>query len=310
MEETNGTIVDEFILQGFPGSVLLHTVMFIALLVIYIVTLAGNILIIIIVSMDYRLHLPMYFFIVCLSCLEVIAISTVVPKFVIILFSATPSISKVGCFVQSYLFYFTSTADLLLLTVMSIDRCVAICCPLRYSSIMINSICFGLMFGCLIPPFFTLLYPTIIISNLPFCGNVLNHFFCETTAMLKLICIDISLIKLNSLFSSILILIGCLLITTVSYLLIVITVIRLPTDTGRQKTFSTCVSHLTMLSLFFGSAIFILIRPPKEYSVETDKVVNLVSTVLAPLLNPFVYSLRNQKVKKCIQDAFKQIRIL
>ncbi|KAM4049051.1 olfactory receptor 6M1-like [Anomaloglossus baeobatrachus] len=196
--------------------------------------------------------------------------------------------------------------DLLLLTAMSIDRCVAICYPLRYSSIMINSVCVSLIIGCLIPPFFTLLYPTIILANLPFCGHVLNHFYCESAAMLKLICVDISVIKLNTILSSVLILFGCLIITTVSYILIVVTVIRMPTDTGRQKTFSTCISHLTMLSIFFGSAIFILIRPPKDYSVENDKIVNLVSTVLAPLLNPFVYTLRNEKVKTCIQDALKQ----
>ncbi|KAG8596288.1 hypothetical protein GDO81_001821, partial [Engystomops pustulosus] len=278
MEDINGTLLDQFILKGFPGSVLLHTIMFIVLLLVYIVTLAGNILIVFIVCTDYRLHSPMYMFLVCLSCLEILAISTVVPKFLVILISESQTISKVGCFVQSYLYYFVSTSDLLLLTVMSIDRCVAICLPLRYSSIMLKSICISLMIACLIPPFFTLLYPTIIIANLPFCGHVLNHFFCDSAAMLKLICVDISLIKLNTILSSIFILIGCLIITTLSYILIVITVIRMPTDKGRQKTFSTCLSHLTMLSIFFGSAIFILIRPPKEYSVETDKMVNLVST--------------------------------
>ncbi|KAG9463620.1 hypothetical protein GDO78_021404, partial [Eleutherodactylus coqui] len=280
--------------------------MFTALLLVYIVTLVGNILIAVLICSDYRLHSPMYFFLVCFSIVETILSSSVVPKLLVIFITEEIAISKVGCFAQSYLFYFISTSDFLLLTAMSIDRCVAICYPLRYSSIMIKSICIYLMIGCLITPFICLLYPTILITKLPYCGNVINHFFCESAAMLKLICVDTSLLKLNTIFTSVLILIGCLIITTISYIIIVATIIRMPRDTGRQKTFSTCVSHLTMLSLVFGSAIFIVIRPPKDYSVETDKVVNLVSTVLAPLLNPFVYTLRNQKVKECIQDIVKK----
>ncbi|KAG8596289.1 hypothetical protein GDO81_001822 [Engystomops pustulosus] len=292
--------------QGFPGSFMFHVIMFTVLLLVYIVTLVGNVFVAVLICSDYRLHSPMYFFLVCFSVVETILSSSVDPKLLVILITGEKAISRVGCFAQSYIFYFISITDFLLLTVMSIDRCVAICYPLRYSSIMTKSVCISLMTGCLIPPFITLFYPTIIIANLSFCDNVLNHFFCESAAMLKLSCVDITSLKLNTILSSVLILIGCLIITTISYIIIVATIIRMPTGTGRQKTFSTCGSHLTMLSLVFGSAIFIVIRPPKEYSVETDKIVNLVSTVLAPLLNPFIYTLKNEKVKECVQDKIRR----
>lgn len=309
-DRRNETLVEDFVLLGFPGSFQFHVLMFAALLLVYSVTLAGNVFIVILICSDYRLHSPMYFFLVCFSIVETILSSSVAPKLLVIFITEKTAISKVGCFAQSYLYYFICTSDFLLLTVMSIDRCVAICYPLRYSSIMRNRICINMMLSCLITPFTCLLYPTIIIANLPFCGNVLNHFFCESGAMLKLICVDTSLLKLNTILTSVLILIGCLIITAISYIIIVVTIIRLPTDTGRQKTFSTCISHLTMLSLVFGSAIFIVIRPPKEYSVETDKVINLISTILAPLINPFVYTLRNHKVKECIQDNVKRMKII
>ncbi|CAH2294551.1 olfactory receptor 6M1-like [Pelobates cultripes] len=267
----------EFILKGFSVSSTVHIFMFVTLLLVYLVTLAGNIFIIVIICADYRLHSQMYFFLVCLSFMEICGIST--------------------CYTQSYLYIFISSSDFLLLTVMSFDRYVAICYPLRYSSIIRKSTCIKLVAGCVIGSFSSLMYPTLIIPSLPICGHVVDYFFCESAALMALICADISSLKFYEVIASVFFLIGPLLLTIISYMLIVSTVIRMPSDTGRQKTFSTCLSHLTMVSIVFGSAIFIEIRPPKKYAIETDKVVNLVSTVLGPLLNPFIYTLRNQKVK-------------
>lgn len=309
MDETNGTILEQFVLKGFYGNTALQIIIFVALLLAYFITMAGNLLIIVIICSNSRLHSSMYLFLVCLSFTDILMVSFVIPKLLAILV-AENTISKVGCLIQSYLYYFITTADFLILTVMSIDRYIAICYPLRYNTIMRTSICLKLVTGCFITPFLCLLYPTIAITNLPFCGHVVDHFFCESAAMLKLVCVDIRLIKMNTIITSVLILIGCLTITAVSYFFIVITVIRMPSDTGRQKTFSTCLSHLTMLSIFFGGAIFIVIRPPKEYSVAADKIVNLVSTVIAPLLNPFIYTLRNQNVKDCIRDSMKCEKML
>ncbi|CAH2294553.1 olfactory receptor 6M1-like, partial [Pelobates cultripes] len=297
MEITNETYITEFVLKAFPGSSAKLTFMFVILLLIYFVTLAGNLLIIIIICTDYHLHLQMYFFLVCLSFMEICGISTVIPNLLVTLIVHKSILSRNACFTQSYFYFFISSSDFLLLSVMSFDRYVAICYPLRYSSIIRKSTCIKLVAGCLFTSFSCLLYPTLIIPTLPYCGHILDHFFCESAALMKLICADTRLLKLSAVISSVFILIGPLLVTIISYILIVSTVIRMPSDTGRQKTFSTCLSHLTMVSIVFGSAIFIEIRPPKKYSIETDKVVNLVSTVLGPLLNPFVYTLKNQKVK-------------
>ncbi|KAG8596284.1 hypothetical protein GDO81_001817 [Engystomops pustulosus] len=307
MDRINATKVEEFVLRGLTGDHLAHSIMSAALLMLYLVTLAGNTFIIVLICIDSRLHYPMYFFLVCLSFIEIFAISTVLCKLFAILISAQNTISKSNCMIQSYIYFFLSSSDFLILSVMSMDRYMAVCYPLRYSSIMTIRLCVKLVICCFSVAFICLLPPTIMIAQLPFCGNVLDHFFCDTAALLKLICVsDISLILLFSLVASVFILIVPLIITCISYIFIVSTVIRLPTDTGRQKTFSTCVSHFTMVTIVFGSAIFIEIRPSSHYSIEVDKAVNLISTVLGPLLNPFVYTLRNQKVKDCIKDTIRR----
>nr|DBA22580.1 TPA: hypothetical protein GDO54_013597 [Pyxicephalus adspersus] len=244
----------------------------------------------------------MYFFLVCLSFMEIIGISSVNCKLLSIIITADHTISKSGCIAQSFFYYFFSSADFLILSVMSIDRFMAICYPLRYSSIMKPSLCINLVLSCFSISLLCLLYPTYMMSRVPFCGQVLDHFFCDSAAMLSLVCVDITLIKLSTVINSVFILIIPLIITSISYIFIVFTVIKMRSTKSHHKTFSTCVSHLTMVFIVFGSAIFIEIRPSKSDSVETDKAVNFVSTILGPLLNPFIYTLRNQKVKDCLRD--------
>uniref|UniRef100_A0A8C5PAI0 G-protein coupled receptors family 1 profile domain-containing protein n=1 Tax=Leptobrachium leishanense TaxID=445787 RepID=A0A8C5PAI0_9ANUR len=299
MGQLNRTNLEELILIGFAGGPTLHITMFVTLLLVYIVTIAGNIFIIIIICTDYHLHSPMYFFLVCLSLMEIWCISTVVSKLLVFLILNKTTISKAECFVQSYFYFFTSSTDFLLLgvIVMSLDRYLAVCHPLRYNSIMRNSTCIRLMFGCLLAAFLCLLDPTVKLSKIPFCHRVLHHFFCDSTAMLQLICVDTRPFKIASLIASGIILIGPLTLTIISYSFILLTVLKLPSNTGHMKTFSTCTSHLTMVSLVFGSAIFIKIKPNNVYSADTDKLLNLLSTLLAPLLNPFIYTLRNQKAR-------------
>ncbi|OCU01417.1 hypothetical protein XELAEV_18007206mg [Xenopus laevis] len=310
MEISNQTNIPGFVLRVFGGISEFHPILFSILLLIFLITLTGNLLVIIIICMDRHLHLPMYFFIGSLSFMEVCGISSVMFNFLALLSTNNTHISKVGCFLQSYIYYFFFSSDFLILGIMSFDRYVAVCNPLKYNSIMRNSVCIKLVIGCFITSFLCLFYPTLMIFNLPFCGHVLDHFFCETAAMVNLICVDTTLIKLTSLITSIFILIGSLTLTVTSYIIIVSTILRLSSDTGRQKTFSTCLSHLSMVGIVFGSAIFILIKSPRQYSTQTDQVVNLVSTVMSPLLNPFVYTLRNQKVKDYIRGAINYGRMV
>ncbi|KAG8596293.1 hypothetical protein GDO81_001826, partial [Engystomops pustulosus] len=295
MEIANRTMGQSFILIGFPGGPIHHYLMFSALLLIFVITLAGNILIIFIITTDPLLHTPMYFFLVNMSFLETCGISSIIPKLLCILIGGKKLISASECYLQTIIYFFITSSVFLILAVMSFDRYVAICHPLRYVTIMRHIICVCLLCLCMVIAFICLMYPIIMISKLPYCGSIINHFFCDIAAVLKLICVEISFIKLSILISSVFILVIPLILTVYVYKILII-----PSAKGRHKTFSTCVSHLTMVSIVFGSAIFIQIRPPKDYSTETDKVVNLVSTILAPLLNPFIYTLRNQQVKKSI----------
>ncbi|OCU01418.1 hypothetical protein XELAEV_18007207mg [Xenopus laevis] len=258
MDITNQTNIPGFVLRVFGGSFEFYPVLF--SLLFFLITLTSNLLVIVI-CMDRCLHSPMHIFIGSLSFMEVCGILSVMFNFLALLLT---TLSKAGCFLQSYMYY---------------------------------SVCVKLVIGCFATSFLCLLYTTIILPNVPFCGHVLDHSFCETAAMVNLICADTTLIKLTSLITSILILIGSLTLTVTSYIIIESTILKLSSDTGRRKTFSTGLSRLTMVGIVFGSAIFILIRPTRQYSTQTDQVVNLVSTVMNPLLNPFIYTLRNQKIK-------------
>ncbi|KAG8596286.1 hypothetical protein GDO81_001819 [Engystomops pustulosus] len=282
--------------------------MFVTLLVIFIVTLAGNLLIILIIRMDNRLHSPMYFFLANLSFAEMSGIITVVPKLLTTFVVENSTISKTECMMQCFFYFFIFSSVFLILAVMSCDRYLAICHPFRYTPIMRHSVCIHLVCACFIISLALILYPAIMLSKLPYCGRVVDHFFCDSAALLKLICINTILLKLYGIIASVFILIIPAIITVISYVFIVYTVIMIPTSKGRQKTFSTCVSHLAMVTLVFGSAIFIQVRPPRHYNLEKDKMIVLVSTMLAPLLNPFIYTLRNQKVKDCIKDVIKKTK--
>lgn len=310
MDITNITHLTSFILIGFPSTMVLQSLIFAILLLIYLATLAGNILMIVIIISDSHLHTPMYFLLVNLSIMEVCGISAVTPQLLSILVGEETTISYSGCHIQT-LFYFTIiTAVFLMLAIMSFDRYVAICHPLRYSTIMGYTLCMKLVGICLTVSFVCTLFPVIVISTLEYCSHILNHFFCHIGAMLRLLCEDVNFVKLYILIFSTFILVIPLIITTISYVFIIHTVVRIPSDKGRMKTFSTCASHLTMVSIVFGCAIFIQIRPSRDYSVETDKLVNLVSTVLSPLLNPFIYTLRNEKVKDSIRNSLWKLSLI
>ncbi|KAG9461852.1 hypothetical protein GDO78_015558 [Eleutherodactylus coqui] len=306
MEATNKSIVWEFILNGFSAGPELKITVFSITIFLFQIMLAGNMCVIIIISANKCLHLPMYFFLVVLSLTETLTNVLVIPGVLNIIIKGQMSISRVVCFTQSYFYFFLTGTCFLYLGVMSYDRYVAICHPLRYSTIMRKELCIMLVVGCQLTMCFCLLYPSIKIVNLPYCSQILDHLFCDSAALMSLACTDVRFLKFYGIISSLILLLGPLTLTLFSYILIISTVIRIPSVTGRQKTFSTCLSHLTMVVIVFSSAIFLEIRPPSYKSVAANKVVSLGTTMLAPLANPFVYTLRNENVKAVIKNMLKQ----
>ena len=307
MDYRNKTTVTEFILLGFQNEKEVEILLFSAFLLMYMTSLIGNTMIILLVCGDYRLHSPMYFFVANLSFLEVAITSTVVPKLLANTFSLTKAISFVGCLTQSFFYFLLGSTEFFILVVMSFDRYIAICNPLRYAIIMNKQTCILLLLGSYLGAFLSILAPSILTAPLPFCGpNIINHFFCDSGPVLKLVCADTALAELADFISSAMLLLGSLLFTGVSYMYIIITILRIPSVQGRQKAFSTCVSHITVVTLYYGSSIFIYVRPKKGDVMDLNKFATVLNTIVTPMLNPFIYSLRNEKVKEPLRDAFNK----
>ncbi|KAE8633663.1 hypothetical protein XENTR_v10002001, partial [Xenopus tropicalis] len=302
---TNRTLVTEFVLRGFAGGPVLHIILFVVLLLVFILILAGNIFMIVIIIKDYHLHLPMYMFLASLSFTETLVNCMVIPKMLSIFIARQAFISRVGCFTQCFVFYFLTSSCFLFLGLMSIDRYAAICHPLRYPRIMTNSVCLRSVCACFIMSFLLIFYPLITVPTLPICNQVLDHFFCEGEAIMRLFCVDTSIFRLLAVVSSVFILLGSLIITIISYILILSSILKISSVTGRSKTFSTCLSHLTMVSIVFGMSIFNQLRPHRDDFIELEKALNVGNIMVAPLLNPFVYTLRNQMVKDSIRNAIR-----
>ncbi|XP_065270039.1 olfactory receptor 5V1-like [Emys orbicularis] len=284
VEWSNQTFITEFILLGFGNLPELQTPLSLLFLVIYIVTMAGNILTLALVVTDQHLHTPMYFFLGNLSCLETCYASTILPRMLASLLTGNRTISYSGCITQLYFFVFMVTAECFLLLVMSYDRYLAICNPLHYAALMRSWVRIQLV--------------------LTFCGpNKIDHFFCDFAPMLKLSCSDTSLIELVDLLLCFAIILPTFLLTLISYVCIITTILRIPSTTGRQKAFSTCSSHLIVVATFYGSLIIIYMIPTAGTAGDLHKVFSVFYTVLTPLVNPLIYSLRNKEVKEALKKA-------
>ena len=307
MDVQNQTTVTEFILTAFPALRKLQIFLFVVLLFTYMLTLTGNGVIISLIWADNRLQSPMYFFLSNLSFLDILFTSSVTPKLLSFLLKDRKTISLAGCISQTYFFFFLGTVEFILLVVMSFDRYVAICNPLRYTIIMNSRACLLLVLGCWVGAFLSVLCPVILLSRLPFCHKEINHFFCDIAPLLQVACIDTHFLEMINFLLSSLILLTSLLITTISYTYIISTILRIPSAQGRQKAFSTCASHITVVSIAYGSNIFMYVRPSQSHSLEFDKVTAVLTIMVTPLLNPFIYSLRNKKVKEVLRDAVNKI---
>ncbi|XP_044838067.1 olfactory receptor 11A1-like [Mauremys mutica] len=306
-DEENQTDFTEFILLGFGDLPELQILLFLVFLVIYIVTMAGNILIVALVVTDQHLHTPMYFFLGNLSCLETCYTSAVLPRMLASFLTGDRTISVGGCMTQYFVFCFLATTECYLLAAMSYDRYLAICKPLHYGTCMNDKLCLQLAAGCWINGFLPCIIMMCFMSQLIFCGpNEMDHFFCDVTPILKLSCSDTSQIMLVLYIFSFSDVVSPFLLTMTSYVCIVSTILRIPSTTGRQRAFSTCSSHLIVVTLFYGTVMIVYMLPKSSNLRALNKVFSVCYTVLTPLANPLVYSLRNREVKEALRKAVRK----
>ncbi|XP_039353412.1 olfactory receptor 10A4-like [Mauremys reevesii] len=303
----NQTISDVFILVGFSNLKKLQIILFLVLLVTYLVALIGNILVILLIKLNPSLHTPMYFFLVNLSFLEICYTSSVVPQLLIHLLVEQKTITIAGCAAQMYIITIMGLTESSFLAVMAYDRYVAICHPLHYRTIMSGRACAQLAGASWIIGISVEVAQTTWIFSLPFCGsNRIHHFFCDIPPVLKVACTDTSKNKIMILTVSVLFIMGPFLLITVSYICIIATILKLSSAEGRRKAFSTCSSHLMVLTLFYGTALFTYLRPKSISTPESDQMISLVITVVAPVLNPIIYTLRNKEVKGAFRKTVEK----
>ncbi|XP_073923148.1 olfactory receptor 10A3-like [Castor canadensis] len=307
MSRQNESSVVEFILLGFSNFPELQNHLFGAFLVIYLVTLMGNALIMAVIFLDQRLHLPMYLFLQNLSVVEVSFSATIMPEMLVVLSSKKTTISFVGCFVQMYFILLFVGTECFLLGAMAYDRYAAICHPLAYPVIMRRKVFVKFVMFSWFSGFIVATVPTTWVIGFPFCGpNIINHLFCEGPPVLELVCADIFLFEIYAFTGTILIVMVPFLLILLSYIRILFAVLKMPSNTGRQKAFSICASHLMSVTLFYGTASMTYLQPKSKYTPDTKKAISLAYTLLTPLLNPLIYSLRNNEMKRALMKLWRK----
>ncbi|XP_008541579.2 olfactory receptor 10K1-like [Equus przewalskii] len=308
MERANETLVREFVFLGFSSLARMQLLLFIVFLLLYLFTLGTNAIIISTIVLDRALHNPMYFFLAVLSCSETCYTFVIVPKMLVDLLAQKKTISFLGCAIQMFTFLFLGCSHSFLLAAMGYDRYMAICNPLRYTVLMGHGLCVGLVAAACACGFIVAQIITSLIFHLPFhSSNQLHHFFCDISPVLKLA-------SHHSLFSQLVIfmlgmfvLVIPLLLIMISYIHIISAILKISTSAGRYKTFSTCASHLIVVTVHYGCASFIYLRPKSNYSSSQDILISVSHTILTPLFNPMIYSLRNKEFKSAIRRVVRQV---
>ncbi|XP_004585374.2 olfactory receptor 8I2 [Ochotona princeps] len=308
MAVNNLTEVTRFILSGFTNHPELQVCLFLMFLFIYLFTILGNLVLILLIRIDTQLHTPMYFFLSNLAFIDICYSSTVTPKALVNFQPNQNSISFICCFVQMYFFVGLVCSECFLLGSMAYDRYVAICNPLLYSIVMSPKVCSWLGVMPYLIGFTNSLVSICVISRLGFCDSHINHFFCDTTALLALSCADAFNTELVIFVLAGFTLLSSLLIITVTYVAIISAILKMQSAAGRQKAFSTCASHLIGVTVFYGSLIFTYLQPDNTSSLTQAQVASVFYTIVIPMLNPLIYSLRNKDVKNALLRVLQRKR--
>ncbi|XP_064148308.1 olfactory receptor 11G2-like [Loxodonta africana] len=308
-ENNHSGPVSEFILLGFPCTSGIQIFLFALFSVTYILTLIGNLCIICAVRWEHHLHTPMYILLANFSSLEIWYVTSTVPSMLANFLTETKIISFSGCFLQFYFFFSMGSTETFFLSVMAFDRYLAICRPLHYPSIMTVRCCIRMGACCWVCGFTCFLLPVYLISQLPFCGpNTIDHFLCDPGPLMKLSCVPAPATEVTcAVFNSVLIFSAFLFISS-SYTLVIRAVLRVPSADGRRKAFSTCGSHLAVVSLFYGSITVMYVSPIAGNAAGIQQIVTLFYSVLTPLFNPLIYSLRNKEMKEALRKLFGTLR--
>ncbi|XP_010979532.3 olfactory receptor 8K3 [Camelus dromedarius] len=308
MENYNQTVLSKFILMGITDHPELQAPLFGLFLVIYVISVVGNLGMVILTKVDSRLQTPMYFFLRHLAFTDLGYSTTVGPKMLVNFVADQNKISYYFCASQLAFFLVFIISELFILSAMSYDRYVAICNPLLYTVVMSQRVCRVLVAVPYLYSTFVSLLVTVKIFNLSFCGyNVIKHFYCDSLPLISLLCSNTHEIELIILILAGFNLIFSLLIILVSYLLILESVLKMNSAEGRHKAFSTCGSHLTVVTVFYGTLIFMYVQPESSHSFDTDKVASIFYALVIPMLNPLIYSLRNKDVKCALQRTWKKL---
>ncbi|XP_007443525.2 olfactory receptor 5G3-like [Python bivittatus] len=301
-EKGNQTGITEFILLGFGTFPKVQLLLFWFFLVIYLMTLIGNLLIFLLVVADQHLHTPMYFFLGHLSSLDACYSSTILPKLLASLLTGERTITIHGCLAQYYFFGLCAGTETYLLAAMSYDRYLAICKPLLYASAMNRKFCFQLIAGTCVNSLTFNIMLVALLAQLSFCGpNVIDHYFCDFYPLKKLSCTDTGLLEIITFLMSFIFAIPPFLLTLISYICIIVTIIKIKSTIGRQKAFSTCSSHLMVVCLYYGTIIIVYVLPDSPTLRHLNKIFSIFYTVMTPLINPLIYTLRNKEVHKALK---------
>nr|XP_004448230.2 olfactory receptor 6C65-like [Dasypus novemcinctus] len=303
----NKTSITEFILLGLTDDPELQSVIFFFMLLTYLLSVSGNLTIITLTLSTISLKTPMYFFLRNFSLLEISFTTVCIPRFLISIATGVTTISYNACLTQVFFLILLGATEIFLLAVMSYDRYVAICKPLHYSSIMSNKVCNRLVISSWLAGFLVIFPPVIMGLQLDFCNsNIIDHFTCDSSPMLLIACTDTAFLELMAFFLAVFTLMVTLTLVIISYALILRTILTFPSAQQKKKAFSTCSSHMIVVSISYGSCIFMYVKTSAKEGVALSKGVAVLNTSVAPMLNPFIYTLRNQQVKQALKDLIKK----